>query len=406
MSKIRDRRKSKHRPVVFICSAIFFAVLIILTSWFYRDDVFQTIYDPKEPFQTYLPPASPNYKDMNAWLMRPDPLIDPVNITGGDVFVVAPTIYLGRQHWNAPLQDLKVQTNFKRIVLPNYIHPYQSAGRVFAPKYRQAALYSFLNNREDARIAQRFAYMDVKRAFETFLRDNPPERPIILVGHGQGGLHVQRLLSEYFRGELGLKLAVAYVIDHPLPLDRFDIEFPELVPCETRHDTGCVIAFGAFKRNEKRRAQMFTGKTLVWQGAKLSAVQGRPLLCTNPLLWTRSTEQASAELHLGGVAAEGMDVDMLLAPSAQQTRAQCQNGLLRIDQPKQKSLRRPSRFGGKFRTPPSNLFYEDLRVDAARRVSLVIDKNILPRRAPSLDMQTIEVEDSPVTLPLKTIKNN
>ncbi|PHR93298.1 MAG: hypothetical protein COA69_04985 [Robiginitomaculum sp.] len=404
MAKIGYNEEKSYIPTIATMIVLFWATLIIFASWYYRDDVFQTIYDPGTPFQTYTPPPAPDYTQAKAWLLRPDIDTDPIDIAGGDVFVIAPTLYLGRQHWNAPTQDVKVQINLKRIALPNYILPYQSAGRVYAPNYRQASLYSFLNNRDDAQTSQRFAYADIKRAFEIFLDENPPERPIILVGHGQGGLHVQRLLSEYFRGPLKQKLAAAYSIDHPLPLDRFETEFPELSPCETVRHTNCVIAFGAFEPKETTRAHMFLNKTLVWSGSKLRAVQERPLLCINPLLWSRSTEPAPARLHLGGVAAEGLDIDMLPAPSPQQTGAQCQNGILRIDKPKQKSLRRPSRFGGKFRTSPSNLFYEDLRVDVARRVQLLIDKNVLPRRAPLLDMQTIEIEDSPVTLPLKPVQ--
>lgn len=405
MAKARQSRKSVYLPLIAISCAVFWALLLIFVSWFYRDDVFQTIYDPKEPFQTYIPPSAPNYTRDASWLMRPATDKDTIDIQGGDVFVVSPTIYLGREHWNAPIEDPKVQANLNRVVLPNYVYPYQSAGRVFAPHYRQAALYSFLNNREDAQISQKFAYADVKRAFEVFLSENPPERPIVLVGHGQGGLHVQRLLSEYFRGALGKKLAAAYIIDHPLPLDRFVSEFPELSACEKNTDTNCVISFGAFRKNEKTRARMFTGKTLVWDAGQLAPVQGRPLLCTNPLLWTRSTDLASSDLHLGGVAAEGLEEDMIPAPATHQTSAQCQGGLLRIGKPKQRNLRRPSRFGGKFRTPPSNLFYEDLRMDAANRVALLINKDILPKRAPLLGMETIEVEDSPVTLPLKKMKN-
>ena len=124
--------------------------------------------------------------------------------------------------------------------------PYGSAGRLFAPYYRQASLYTFMTTREDARKAQDFAYQDVKRAFKVFLENSPPERPIILVGHNQGASHVQRLLADYFMGDLKKRLAVAYVIDYPMPLDVFDTTLKGLLPCETVDDTGCVAAFGAF----------------------------------------------------------------------------------------------------------------------------------------------------------------
>jgi Protein of unknown function (DUF3089) len=379
------------------------AVLLILASWYYRDDLFQSIYDPGEPFQTMALPPAPDYSNASGWLVRPDVNIDPIDIPGGDIFVISPTLFLGRTHWNAPTGSEKLKANFERIVLPNYILPYKSAGRIYAPQYRQAALYTFLNNRDDSVLAMEFAYQDVRRAFEVFIAENPPERPIVLVGYGQGGLHAQRLLSEYFGADLRRKLATAYIIDYPFLLDNTS----GLKPCGRKQDTNCVIAFGAFEPKERARVRRFAGKTLVWnplENGSMQSVAGRPLLCVNPLLWTMDSDYAPARLHLGGVAAEGLGFETMPVPIPHQTGAQCQDGVLLLDKPKLKNLRRPSRFGGKYRTLSSNLFYEDLRVDAVRRVQYLIDKDILPKRAPLLEMETIEIEDSPVTLPLKPLK--
>lgn len=382
---------------------VLFAVMLILASWYYRDDLFQSIYDPGKPFQTMAMPPAPDYHADTGWLVRPGANVDTIDIPGGDVFVISPTLFLGRTHWNAPVNSEKLKANFERVVLPNYILPYRSAGRVYAPQYRQAALYTFLNNRDDSVLAMELAYQDVRRAIEVFLAENPPERPILLIGYGQGGMHAQRLLTEYFSGDLGEKLAAAYIIDHPYLQDNA----VGLQACARKQDTNCVVAFGAFEPKEKTRVRRFAGKTLIWNteaSGSIQSVDERPLLCVNPLLWTTESDYAPARLHLGGVAAEGLGVETMPVPMPQQTGAQCQDGVLLLDKPKSKSLRRPSRFGGKYRTLPSNLFYEDLRVDAERRVQYLIEKDILPRRAPLMEMETIEIEDSPVTLPLKPLK--
>jgi hypothetical protein len=392
---------------IAIGMAILWAFLLIGASWYYRDDLYQTIHDPRVPFQTHMSPPAPDYALVGSWIQRPtrsDLENDKQSDGGGDIFVVTPTVYEGRRHWNASVEKEKTQEKFIRIALPNYVLPYRSAGRVYAPYYRQASLYTFLTNREDAQEAQQFAYQDVKRAFEVFLKTNPPERPIVLVGHGQGGLHVSRLLTEYFSGDLSQKLAVAYIIDHPLPLDVFDQNLPNLHPCEDQADTNCVISFGSFEPKEKGRARRYVEKKLVWAGEELRSVGKRPLLCTNPLLWTRATDYTPANFHLGGVAAEGLGRDTAPAPSPMQTGAQCQDGILLLDKPKRKSLRRPSRFGGNYRTLPFNIFYEDLRVDSARRVKKLIDNNVLPRLAPLMEDEVVEIKESPISLPLKTIK--
>lgn len=371
-------------------------------AYIYHDDIFSTIQDPGQPFQTYEPPAAPNYASLESWLAQPDLGVDPYTLTAkGDVFVVVPSVYRGGKHWNLPSDDLKRKSKLQRIVRPNYVSPYGESGRLFAPFYRQASLYAFMTNREDAQQAQDFAYRDVKRAFQVFLRQSPPERPIVLVGHNQGASHVQRLLIDYFQGPLKNRLAVAYVIDHPLPLESFEGPMSSLSPCEGPEETQCVVAFGTFTPKDKVIAERFLESHLVHNGDKYEAINNRPTLCINPLLWTRSEDYAPARLHLGGVAAEGLDPDMTPASMTKQSGAQCQNGLLLVDKPRSKSLHRPRQVGAKFRTLPSNLFYEDLKQDAKRRVQNLLDAAVLPERAGALldDFEVQEIEDSPVTPP-------
>ena len=396
-------RKLDLRKFTTVIGAVIGILFVgLLLAYIYRDAIFSHIQDPGQPFQTYEPPAAPNYASLDSWLAQPDLGVDPFTLTAkGDVFVVVPSVYRGGEHWNLPSDDLKRKRKLERIVRPNYVSPYGESGRLFAPFYRQASLYAFITNREDAQQAQDFAYQDVKRAFETFLRQSPPERPIVLVGHNQGASHVQRLLIDYFQGSLKDRLAVAYVIDHPLPLESFDGPLANLSPCNDLNETQCVVAFGSFTPKDKVIAERFSEQSLVYNGRAYEAINNRPTLCINPLLWTQAEDYAPPRLHLGGVAAEGLDPDMTPASMTKQSGAQCQNGLLLVDKPISKSLRRPLAVGAKFRTLPSNLFYEDLKQDAKRRVQNLLDARILPERAgPMLDnFEVVEIEDSPVVPP-------
>lgn len=392
---------SKRKRVRIAAIAFAIVSIILLIAYIYRDDIFQNIQDPGQPFQTYEPPAAPDYAKAESWLVRPDLNVDPYTLEAkGDVFVAVPSVYRGGEHWNLPWKDRK-KNKLQRIVRPNYVSPYGQAGRLFAPNYRQASLYAFMTNREDAQQAQNLAYQDIKRAFASFLKDSPPERPIVLVGHNQGASHVQRLLADFFQGPLKQRLAVAYVIDHPLPLDAFEGALANITPCERKDQTGCVVAFGAFTPKDKVIAERFSEQLLVHDGLTYEAIANRPTLCVNPLTWTTTEDYAPARLHLGGVAAEGLDPDMDPAPMTKQSGTQCQNGLLLADTPRSKSLRRPLKVGGKFRTLPSNLFYEDLKQDAVRRVETLLNSGTLPERAgPMLDDFEMEtVKDSPVTIP-------
>ncbi len=386
----------------FFGAVMGFLLISLILIYVYRDDIFQTIQDPGQPFQTYEPPAAPNYASLESWLAQPDLGVDPYTLTAkGDVFVVVPSVYRGGKHWNLPSDDLKRKSKLQRIVRPNYVSPYGESGRLFAPFYRQASLYAFMTNREDAQQAQNLAYQDVKRAFQVFLRQSPPERPIVLVGHNQGASHVQRLLIDYFQGPLKDRLAVAYVIDHPLPLASFEGPMSSLSPCDTPDEIQCVVAFGSFTPKDEVIAERFLEGSLVHNGTEYEAINNRPTLCINPLLWTQSEDYAPERLHLGGVAAEGLDPDMTPASLTKQSGAQCQNGLLLVDIPRSKSLRRPRKVGGKFRTLPSNLFYEDLKQDAKRRVQNLLNAKVLPERAGPLldDFEVQEIEDSPIIPP-------
>jgi len=249
MSKTSNLSFSK---VVFTTAIVL--LLAALTAYIFRDDIFQSLQDPGVPFQTYEKPPAPDYTLDSSWLSRPDVQADSfLAPSPGDAFVVVPGVYRGGKHWVLPVDVDRRRERLENIVRPNYVAPYAYAGRTFAPFYRHAAMYSYMTNREDARRAREFAYQDVKRAFEQFLRDSPPERPIILAGHGQGADHVTRLLQDFFQGALRDRLAVAYIIDHPLPEALFEGPLAALAPCETADDTGCVVAYGSFMPSDKRK---------------------------------------------------------------------------------------------------------------------------------------------------------
>lgn len=398
---ISDNSSRRFAPWQMVMGGVIATLIFVVAlAWIYRDDIFQTIQDPRQPFQTYDPPGASDYALAESWLSQPDLLIDPFTLDEpGDVFVIVPSVYRGGEHYVLPSDDLRRKSKLERIVRPNYVTPYGDAGRLFAPFYRQASLYSYMTTREDARLAQDFAYQDVKRAFDVFLQQSPPERPLVLVGHNQGAAHLIRLLQDYFADNAALteRLAVAYVIDYPVPLDLFETAFGDIKPCETALDTNCVAAFGTFLPGDHVIAKRFTERLLVHDGNDFRSVSGRPLLCTNPLIWNRTEGYAPERLHLGGVAAEGLEPDIRPAARPNQVGAQCQDGILIVDKPRSRSLRRPMQIGAKFRTLPSNLFYEDLKQNAVTRVEALIASDTLPKRTQALNnFDVITVEDSPV----------
>ena len=385
-----------NKKIPLIISILLFLLLSVL--YMSSDKIFQNIQDPRQPFQTYLKPPAPNYNLESSWLSLPDlnsKMIQPE--PKGDVFVVVPSVYRGGKHWLLRDKDTRRKDKLKRIVRPNYVAPYGDAGRLFAPYYRQASIYSFYTDSEDALKAQDFAYKDVKRAFEYFLKKSPPERPIVLVGHNQGASHVQRLLAESIDAKTLKRLAVAYIIDYPTPYDLFNTTLSSYSPCETKSSTKCIVSFGAFMPGDKKIAKTYVESLMVHDGNEYTPINNRPLLCINPLSWTLSEAYVPASFHKGGVAAEGLDPDVKPAAITKEVGAICQDGILNVDKPNSRSLRRPFIFGSKFRTLPSNLFYEDLRVNAKLRVESTINSGFVPIKAPNFLINDIqEIKESPI----------
>ena len=386
-----------NKKIIFVISLIIIFILLII--YFRSDEIFQTIQDPRQPFQTYVKPPAPDYNLESSWLSLPNLNSSPkTDDPKGDVFVVVPSVYRGGKHWLLRDGDLRRKNKLKTIVKPNYVAPYGDAGRLFAPYYRQASIYSYYTNSEDALKAQDFAYKDVQRAFKYFLKKSPPERPIVLVGHNQGASHVQRLLADSINDKTLKRLAVAYIIDYPLPLDTFDNTLSKYYPCISETATNCIVSFGAFMPGDYKIAKKYLKTLMVHDGKDYIPINKREILCVNPLTWTLSETYAPASLHKGGVAAEGLDPDVKPAAMTKEVGAICENGILNVDKPNSRSLRRPFIFGSKFRTLPSNLFYEDLKVNAKKRVDSLISSGALPIKAPDFYSDDIqEIKESPVS---------
>ncbi|MCH8489846.1 MAG: DUF3089 domain-containing protein [Oceanicaulis sp.] len=375
-----------------------FVLLSVASAWIMREQIFQTFLDPGIPFQTYERPPAPDYARADAWAVRPASA--PEDPETPAVFFVHPTTYEGGAHWNAPYDRPQEAGVIARSALPNFAAPFMvNDAALYAPHYRQAALYTFLNNREDSVQARLMAFEDVRAAFDAFEDAIGPDRPFIIAGAGQGASHALGVLIHHVapNPDMRARLAAAYLMETSVPLDLFSGPLADLPPCHRPGDVRCVIAWAAARSDERGRIEAITQRARAWDAqGELAPVTGRSLLCVNPVLWTTAEDYAPARLHRGGAAADGLDLTDTPSPMAGQTGAQCQAGVLMIDQPRTRALRRPSRVGEDRRTPTSNLFYMDIRIDAERRLNTVGALLAEERRwAPPLE-EIEEIEVAPV----------
>lgn len=349
--------------MILIAFLLFVAVAVIV----FRDDIFQSALDPEIPFQTYEPPPAPDYDASQAWAMR-GRIGD--SLAGADVFFVHPTTYDGGRHWNAPIEDADSDAFLQRVMLPNYVGPYLRSGRVFAPRYRQASLYTRFTRRDDAREARAFAYRDVEAAFEAWLRTHDDGGPLVLVGVEQGGELAERLLRTRIipDADLRRRLAAAYLIDVIVPAELYGPAAP--VPaCQRRDQAGCVVAWAQMAEAAEEQARRRLERALVWnEHGRLVPLAGRAALCVNPVLGAPDGRQVEARQHLGGANATGLEWGARPAFLSRQVATQCRDGLLRYSAPPSDAFERIGSWADRRKALPYNLFYADLEADVEARL--------------------------------------
>jgi hypothetical protein len=327
-------------------------------------DLMSTALDPKVPFQTYRPPPAPDYTRDAAWALRPR--------AGeadrpADVFFLAPTTYDGGKDWNAPIDDAQSAKLFREVMAPNYVGPFVSVGRVFAPKYRQASLYTQLTLRDDAREARQFAYGDARAAFRDYLARDNRGRPFFVVGVEQGGTLALRLLAEEVATNPAVRdrLVAAYMIGAVAPADA-----PPLPPCTKRAQAGCLAAWTRAREGDLDVARQLLDRALVWNSeGELVNLAPRPALCYNPILGAATDKPAPARLHLGAANATGLEWGARPAFMARQVSARCEGGVLKVSRPKSASLQVTGDWATRRKAAGFNLFWADEEADAKARLA-------------------------------------
>lgn len=363
MAKPHPRRR--RWLTISLIGVVLILVAGVAVSW---DDLQRNALDPKLPFQTYNPPKSPDYAQRGAWYLMPT---DPAVLSPGsppvDIFFLSPTTYDGGEQWNAPIDDRRGAKLFRRAMAPNYAGPFVRVGRIFAPRYRQASLYTQLTLRDDAVEARKFAYGDAVAAFRYYLEHGNHGRPFLLVGVEQGGLLAQRLLAEEVapRPEIRDRLVAAYLIEALAPADASPIP-----PCERRAQAGCLAAWASAFTDDPERGQTLLDRSLVWSAqGELETLKGRPALCFNPILGETSQAAAPARLNLGAANATGLEWDARPAFLARQVGAQCKGGILEVTPPRSGAFKPTGSWADRRKAPAYNLFYADIEADALARVA-------------------------------------
>ncbi|WP_445193266.1 DUF3089 domain-containing protein [Sphingomonas sp. Tas61C01] len=327
---------------------------------------------PREAFRSQAAVAPGAYRDARMWIARPDIARNPALWTpagyapaktpGAAVFFVHPTSYVGRDHWNAALTD--AETNARAdIFLRGQASAFNDVGQVWAPRYRQATFGAFLTSAEDANRALALAYTDVLAAFDAFVAQVDPGRPIILAGHSQGALHLTRLLRERIAGKpIARRIVAAYVVGWPVSRAN-DLVAMGLPECTRADQAGCLLSWQSFA--EPADPTQILSVYDATKGFDGRPRKDQPMICTNPLTGTPgATAPAAANLGTLYPAADLATAD--IRPGTVPAKCDRRGFLLIGAAPDLGSYVLP---GNNYHVYDYSLFWANVRADAARRLA-------------------------------------
>jgi hypothetical protein len=278
------------------------------------------------------------------------------------VFYIHPTTYLNTDRWNAPLQP-DGDTEFRtRLFVQSQASAFNGAGQIWAPRYRQAAYGAFLLKSDDAREALDLAYRDVASAFDQFLKENPTG-PIILAGHSQGALHLERLLKERVAGKpIAKRIVAAYVVGWPISTTS-DLSALGLPACAAPDQAGCILSWMTF--GEPANPDFIFDQWHKTKGFNGGERRREDILCVNPISGTRNGAAVAGD-NPGTLIPTADMRNANLQPGA--VGAHCDKGLLILDgmPPQLGSFVLP---GNNYHVYDYALFWGAIRRDAERRLA-------------------------------------
>lgn len=371
-------------------------MLTIAFAVIFQDGVVRFFATPRAPFQTVQAPPEADYRQRSSWLTWPEA----DDTKKADVFYVHSNAYYKRKLWNAPIDDREAGKVRRTIALPNEAGPFATIGKIYAPLYREATLYSLFTHKYDGLEARKLAFRDVRRAFDVFLATRDQNTPIFLVGYGQGGLYVEGLLQEYFQGDINplrRKLVAAYAIGASAPAEFLQALRPDLPVCDRPDSVRCLISYVDFEPRFDEEMERVRARSLAWSvDGRISSIRSENLICVNPLSWRRDGGYEPPEKNIGAASATGIGKGSPPPAMPKAVGARCDDGILVVDTPKRRFLRRGDWFGAKWKPQPFNLFYYDIAENAALRLRTL--EEILKVEPEPLEPigETIDVGDSPV----------
>lgn len=281
-----------------------------------------------------------------------------------DLFLVAPTVYLGRPgSCSLSLDDAATKANFLGALnMERGI--YDGRCRLFAPYYRQAGLNAYSMPAPVAAPYFELAYADVREAFLYYLEHHNQGRPLVLAGFSQGADMALRLLKEFGGREECRRLVAAYLIGWRITPEDL-AACPHLRMAQGESDLGVVVAF------ECEAPSVHS-----------SVIVPRRTLGINPLNWKADSSPAAKELNAGACFTDYSGAIVREVPQLTGAYLDPERGTLKVpdvspaDYPPLLDLFAP----GVYHVYDYQFFYRNLQKNVGTRVDRWLQENPGGRR--------------------------
>ena len=390
MSEQKAKKKMKPAArfllIIAVLAGLFIVVAIGFGIWANSNPtrMLQIAFTPGHPFEAQKLEQL-NYSSDENWAAlptkashasaKPEGIVDIAVIPEADVFFVHPTTLLDKSQWNdLKLDNPEAKDRIANRVLKIQASAFNTAGRIFAPRYRQATFGAFLDEEDNGLKAIGLAYGDIVAAFDNFIAERNDGRPFILAGHSQGSLHLLYLLQQRINGTaLAHRMVAAYIIGWPVSIEADLSALADIKACERANETGCVVSFQTFGLGGDPSGILTYMNTT--PGLSGAPRKGTQVLCTNPQDWLIGSNKTRSA-HLGAVMLPAGNDKPLGKPIKNFTGTQCgTDGILYITDLPGDAWQALKMHGENYHVYDYHMFYMNIRENAAMRTQAWLKNN-------------------------------